>query len=93
MYLHEAVKQSLETGKYFRRKSTPNVFYGVGTCEIGSVTIYCLHKGFVSNFWNPMHDDLLSDDWEVGTADDWRQHYVGNSRICGNKYGYSAKQC
>jgi len=70
VYIHEVVKQALETGKRFRRaddfKEAVN-FEVAG--EASHITIISLGAGKFPDksypYWNPRTDDLMADNWEL----------------------------
>ena len=65
MYIHEAVKRALETGKRFSRPgllphhelelNSPNSY--------GTITIQNPATGKYCPLWHPKHGDLIADDW------------------------------
>lgn len=72
MYIQEAVKESLASGKWIRRKSWLTCFAGkvmiLPTDTHDCCIIGCLNykTGLVENRsknWNPKAEDLVADDW------------------------------
>lgn len=88
MYIQEAVKESLASGKWIQRKSWLTCFAGkiailptntYDCCIVGRLNI---ETGFVENqekYWNPKAEDLVADDWEV--VDGWNQKIVCNDDV------------
>ena len=68
MYLHEAVKQSLETGKYFRRPES-GIHIFKAEAPNGGITIHTPFTGRFYPFWGPHVDDILADNWEMCEGD------------------------
>lgn len=74
MYIQEAVKKSLQSGKWIRRKGfqkSDNVDLRIlptDTCDcciIASFDEKTNTEKRSSRRWNPFANDLIADDWEV----------------------------
>ncbi|MTK05574.1 MAG: DUF2829 domain-containing protein [Hungatella sp.] len=61
MFIHEAIKEAIDTTSTIRQKSWRE-------CEIEFILtdpIAMCIKGKQPTFWNPTPNDLMADDWEV----------------------------
>lgn len=74
MYIQEAVKESLTSGKWIQRRSWLTGFAGKimilptnthDCCITGSLDYKTGIVGNRSKYWNPKAEDLVADDWEM----------------------------
>lgn len=74
MYIQEAIKESLESGKWIRRKSWLTCFAGKvaimptntwDCCIVGRLNHDTRSVEKQVRCWNPRAEDLAADDWEI----------------------------
>lgn len=64
MNIVEAVEQALQTGKWIRRQSKPDLIVAATNGCCTPLRVYGDTQG--NRYWAPTRDDLLADDWKLG---------------------------
>ena len=86
MYLHEAVKASVETGnKFFNKDFAAVHFEAVNECR--PIKIISVGTDKSDPCWIPTAGDFMNTNWVMCEECHTRE----NNRICGNKCGYGCQ--